>query len=313
VDDLDTRILRELIADVTLRSLQSDVRRSYAVIAKRLGIDEDTVRNRLRGLRETGFLREWCLGINPTVFGYQTSFIFAELHRTAEKDALLKKVAALPRVLWAVSYLGNSTGVLLSHPDQASLDGRLRSIRPRSGWKRFVVVNNTFPPVTARLTAVDWSIIRTLRRNPRMPFREIAVCLHLTARTVKRRLNRMIEQRALFVFPALDCHRLEGRILVTLAVFYSDPALKQDAEERLLSIFSAYYLFTPSPEPIYAAYAFLVPALAVADEIRASAEALPGVRAVSLRPIVAFENRLKDVFAEEVETMAGTRPSPSTS
>ena len=61
-DDLDIRIIRALASP---SSFQWDVRISYARVAAGLGIDEETVRNRLRHMNDVRFLQGWQLILNP--------------------------------------------------------------------------------------------------------------------------------------------------------------------------------------------------------------------------------------------------------
>ena len=48
---LDVKIFRELATDKEAYSLQFDIRKSYGNISMKLGVDEDTVRNRIDKFR----------------------------------------------------------------------------------------------------------------------------------------------------------------------------------------------------------------------------------------------------------------------
>ena len=61
-DDLDFRIIREIGGS---RPIQWNVRESYSNIARKLGVDEETVRMRVNRARESGFLPELRMMVNP--------------------------------------------------------------------------------------------------------------------------------------------------------------------------------------------------------------------------------------------------------
>jgi DNA-binding Lrp family transcriptional regulator len=167
LDTLDIGILREFIADVPNRCLQPDVKKSYVAIAKKLGTTEDTVRNRVDWMYEKGILRGWRLGVNPTLFGYQTDFFFFDNASRREKDEVLKKLKAISGVLWIVDYLGNFAGVLISSKDEETLERKISPVSHVFTSKAFVRVTNQFPLVKSKLTITDWNVIRSWMKDQR--------------------------------------------------------------------------------------------------------------------------------------------------
>jgi len=95
-DALDLRIIR---------LLQSDARLSGAVIARRLGVSERTVRNRIDRLTQSDAIIPTVV-INPKVFGYLTAVdVFCEVEVNLMEQAS-RALAALPEV----NYVAYSTG-----------------------------------------------------------------------------------------------------------------------------------------------------------------------------------------------------------
>lgn len=301
MDELDIKILRELVADVSRRSLQSDIRKSYAIISKKLGTTENTVRNRVDSLYAAGIILGWKLGINPTVFGYETSFLFFDATSAGEKDEVLRKFRSIPGVLWIVDYFGNTAGVLIAHKDGRALAKELQPVHQILDSKVYTRVNNWFPEVKIALTEMDWEIIKALRKDPRKPYVDLANELGISVRTARRRLQRLTRNSVVFIFPAVNLKKLVGSVPTALAVFYSDPKAKNEVEARIISKFYNFYLFTPSPEAVYGAYIFLLPNLATAEEMRVWTNSLPGVMNVSVRPLVDFMNLLYESFEFKVK------------
>ena len=63
-DNLYSKILRELYSPAWLRS---SGRESYVTIAKKLGIDDQTVRSTIERMQKSGFLKGWSISLNPHI------------------------------------------------------------------------------------------------------------------------------------------------------------------------------------------------------------------------------------------------------
>src|SRR5207249_11966930 len=61
-----------------------------------------------------------------------------------------------------------------------------------------------------RMTGLDWEIVRLLLRDAERKLDEIAKQLNVSTRTVKRRVNMMMDEAAIFAMPIVDLRRTEG-------------------------------------------------------------------------------------------------------
>jgi DNA-binding Lrp family transcriptional regulator len=301
LDLLDVKILRGLLTDEPYLRVQSDIRKSYGEIAKKLSVSEDTVRERIGGFYRSGFIRGWRLGINPTLFGWKTSYLFFDVQSPAEKVRTIKRLMDVRGVLWIADHLDGYVGVLISFADEEALERNLGPVSYILSSRGFVRTNNQFPEVRMRLTDTDWRIIDSLRKEPRKHLGKTARELKVSPRTVKRRLQRMIQERAFFVFPDLDLRKLEGSVLTTLAVFYLDKKFRRAVEDEIMSRYGDYYVFNTPTQPEYGAYAFILPSLSLAEDLRDSVSALPGVKSASNRHHAAIYNLLEEAFDEELQ------------
>jgi DNA-binding Lrp family transcriptional regulator len=287
-----------LLDDASL-NLQRDVRRSFRLLAKKLGVAEDTVRKRVQRYRDEGLFRGWNVGLNPAALGFRTSYLFFELDSAAAKDRVIGRLRELPRVLWVDEYLGDFAGALTAYRNEAEL----RETTERASGPRVVSrcsrVDTEFPATEMRLLEVDRRIVAAIREDPRRPFADIARAIGRSPRTVRRRLRRMIDAHALFALPDVDLERLRGGAVVTLGVSVLTPGDRTAIEARVLSRFGQYHLFTPPRGRTYAAYTFLLPNLALVEAIRSWVSGLPGVDRVSVRPLVRRYNRFTESLPEE--------------
>ncbi len=65
-DTLDLRIMKEI---GTPQSMQWNVRESYSSIAKRVGVDEETVRKKIKRQEKLGAIQGWRAVIHPNLIG----------------------------------------------------------------------------------------------------------------------------------------------------------------------------------------------------------------------------------------------------
>lgn len=95
----------DLIDYQILQELQVDARKPAAEIARKLGLNERTVRNRIDRMVEAGAVRLTCI-VDPTYFGYViTADFFLEVDLEREQ-AVINALLAMPEV----SYLAFGQG-----------------------------------------------------------------------------------------------------------------------------------------------------------------------------------------------------------
>ncbi|MDA4112888.1 MAG: AsnC family transcriptional regulator [Thaumarchaeota archaeon] len=185
---------------------QWNVKKSYAAIARKLGVDEETVRNRIKHLRESGFLLGWRLFPNPSILGRRSTFLFLELDDPGSKDDAISQLRRMDGVVTIVSLYGS--GLLLTlfdHEDR-------RCSRQITGiWTRWEVLTGmALPTSDLRVTVTDWQIVRLLLKDAERSVREVAREVGVSTRTVTRRLNEMMGGSAIFITPMVDLRKASG-------------------------------------------------------------------------------------------------------
>jgi DNA-binding Lrp family transcriptional regulator len=185
---------------------QWNAKKSYAAVARKLGVDEETVRNRIKRLRESGFLLGWRLFPNPTLLGCKSAFLLLELADPGFKEKAISKLLGMDGVVNVVSLYGK--GLLITIFDDEH--GRFSRQIAQLGKMEEVMTGMTFPSCTFRMTSTDWQIARRLLRNAERDARDIAKELKISTRTVTRRLNQMMSGSATFIAPVVDLRNSGG-------------------------------------------------------------------------------------------------------
>lgn len=305
LDTLDVYILRELLGDTLQQRLQNDPRIALSQVARRLGTTEDTVRNRLMGMRRGGALRGIRMGVNPVLLGCQAWFVFFEASTEERKNDVLRTVRDLPGVLWIISYLGTSAGFLFIGRGPRTLSEALSSLPSPSPGRSPVIVEHSTPPSSRPLTGTDRRILAPLCHDPRLAFDRVAQETKVSERTVRRRWERLVRDEALFVFPDMDLSKAEGIVMVSLAIFFTNRRAKERFEADLLPLVSSRFLMVPSREPAYAAYILALPNLSQVAELNSMAQDHPGVLRTSLRLITDVENRIPSAMRTMLQCPIG--------
>jgi len=211
-----------------------DPRISLRRLARRLGVDKDTVSNRMKKLRDTGFMLGWVAFANPSLFGLKEARLRFDVPPRSAKDDLVRKLRLIPGVTTIASLYGDSMNVGLFYESEESMKRSTELISRISNAEDMLRFDNVFPECRIKLSSTDRDIIRSLQKNPRKPYNQVSRELGLSTRTIKRRLERLAKGRAIVVVAAVDSRAIDGT-LVSLLVFYSNPEHREEMNERMLS------------------------------------------------------------------------------
>lgn len=221
MDPLDLGILRELSRDQVLWFGRLDPRFSAAEIARRLRVDRATVSSRLHAWERQGFLLGHEVVPSPLVFGARVAGGNLRIDDLRRKPQVLEDLALVPGLASAIDHLGPWVALLYVFETQEGLNRSRRLVTKLAGVGEVTpCVPFRAPEPTVALTTVDWRILQDLRRAPRRPIGEIARSVHLSTKTLTRRLARMVRGRAVWYLPVLDFGRYSKatvtRFIVTL-------------------------------------------------------------------------------------------------
>lgn len=300
LDSLDIGVLRELLVDESTLSLQTDVRRPYRDLARNLHVDEDTIRNRVRKMEDGELIRGWRLGLNPTLFGYQAEFVWIDVNPPSTKEEVLRALKSIPNVIGVQNYFDEVIGVSLAYANRELLDKEIVRLRRAANSHGTLTAKTPFLPCRMKLKEKDWGIVKSLRRDPRKSYGEVAKELGVSRRTVRRRAEKMIRERVLWALPELDLKKLQGGVLASLSVYYP-PEHKSKIDRQIHEKYGEFLLYAQSTLPERGWFLFIVPNLAVAKEIQAFAGSLPHVGSAFVKAIYEFINLLGQAFEQELK------------
>lgn len=275
LDILDASIVGRLLHPQPL-GLQFDVRISYADVARSLGVDEETVRTRLKRLQEEGFVQGWGVSLNPALLGRTLTRFETPPVESAARDKVRAGLAALDGAMWVFEYHSGAMAVVQALPPGPAVDRNAALIRAFAGGA-FQTPTLAIPRPTVEPTALDWRLIQALRHDPRRPYAELAGVLGASEKTLRRRLDALTEGQALLLNADIDSTRVEGGLPVSIHV--QQPAGPGRAEvDRLLRGRPGLLFYAADDRGVRASH--LARGVAELEPLRRQLEAVPGVQRV---------------------------------
>jgi DNA-binding Lrp family transcriptional regulator len=207
LDDLQIRIMKELASP---RSFRWDIRESFASIAEKIGVDEETVRRRVKRARESGFLKGWKLFLNPHLIGLESTGMQLEVDDEERKADVISQVEQVEGVVILIDFHGKALRVILYFENERDREKRVQQVISICRGDRLIRWQGGFPPSDLKMKRTDWEIAKAFRKDPRRSPSVVADEVGISTRTVKRRLTIMTESSSIFMLPEIDYDKSLG-------------------------------------------------------------------------------------------------------
>src|SRR5207247_5554912 len=190
--------------------------------------------HRIRRFHQDGLISGWRTIMNPAILGGGLYGIIFDVNPEIWKDEASEAARLTPAMFLLVSVHGSLITAVLRSYNDAALRKHIEILRRLARADRIYVAKVPFPPCTIVLSKPDWDVVRALRGDPQKPYTTVSQELGLSSRTVKRRLQRMIHEGAVFAFPAVDPNAARGVVMAALIVTY-DPEKKDDLDPQIFA------------------------------------------------------------------------------
>jgi DNA-binding Lrp family transcriptional regulator len=185
------------------------VRRSYVDVARKLGVDEETVRNRLKTMKEMGLLRGWRLILNANLLDMNSSNVLLEFPTADAKEEVISRMRKVPGVVLIQDFYGEALQVAIFTREDED-PGRALTFSQGIDAKVVTSWRVRLPSSEHRPKEIDWRIIGMMLRDADRKLPEIASGVKASTRTVKRRVNMMMASSVFFMQPLLDLKKAMG-------------------------------------------------------------------------------------------------------
>ena len=222
-------------------------------------------------------MRGWRVFANPTLSGVRIFQILVG-YQLASREKLIRWSTASPNVIALVEHFDGSAWVVCAYENSRTRSRLIRAIEGLVGAKSLAVFDIWFPQCELKPSSTDIEIISSISRGPRKPYSEVAGELGLSSRTVRRRISRLIEGKAVFNVPSLESSALEGALMVDLLVQYSGTGDQNKTNEEIVSRLDSYLVRTQVGNRAYGFFNLFVTKLSSLREIVSAVTSIRGVK-----------------------------------
>jgi len=192
---------------------------SPAGIARKLGLDEKTVRLRVKKMEEAGFIKYYQLTPELALFGLKSLALYRfEAMNVPTKDEVVQHLRGQPGVLQAFDHLGPTVSVSFAGPSPATVRQLAGEIAGRFELKMIGLGEIVIGEPKRKLDRIDWKIVQRLRYDARSSHKEVAKALSITPRMAEYRTEKLLASGAVLVRAVINPKRQEGLVFYELGV-----------------------------------------------------------------------------------------------
>ena len=277
LDRVDVGILRWFLQGHQTAPFRPEVRPNIKVISKQLGVTGETVRNRMRRMFETGVLNGVVAQPNPEVLGLQVAALGMNVPPETPRPKLARRLALVEGMQLVATHLDGTVGLVFFHEGGGSLERKLKLLKEMAGVTETAFTEVAFPPCDLELKRADWEILAALRPDASQSYGELARKTTLSAKTVKRRLDRMVDGMAVFTLALHETRAVSGGLEANVVVQYEQGADRSAVAGEIVKALEDDLLYA-GVWTRYGVYAVYLPSLAAREETERKVEAIRGVK-----------------------------------
>jgi len=217
MDAKDVRIFCEMAFKNSRFNAFRDRHISPSGIGRNVGLDEKTVRVRVRKMEDDGFIKYYQAVPSLALFGLRTigSYRFEALN-IQTKHNVAEHIQRMPYVVEAFDYIGPHISISIagtSNEDVRTVADSIASLYELSQQRMGEQEVTQVAMIPDRL---DWQIMRSLRYNARSTTKDIAKALSITPRMTEYRIRKLLNSGTMLVRAMIDPRKQQGLIFYEL-------------------------------------------------------------------------------------------------
>jgi DNA-binding Lrp family transcriptional regulator len=296
LDDLDVRIIKEL-------GSQWNVRETYSNIAKRIGVDEETVRRRLKRAEELGSLPGWRMMVNPHLIGYDAASLDLEVEDEENKRRVIAEIRKVDGVIKILDFRGRGLQVTLYYQSANAMRRKIELIASICDASQPTVWELDFPRPDVRMTRTDWGIVDAMLEDGRKSLEDVSRSVGVSVRTVERRLTGITKGRAVYLQGAPNFRMFAGLSCVFL-IFCPYGKKKRVVDKLVLSKVQRTELANTSSQQ-YSTFVMLFDNFSEADDTTRWIGSIDGVNSVKMgimKELIVVQDWLRDEIRKRIAT-----------
>ncbi|MDQ3836385.1 MAG: Lrp/AsnC family transcriptional regulator [Thermoproteota archaeon] len=219
MDAKDVRIFCEIAFKGLDYDSFTDRRVSPLAIGRKLGLDEKTVRLRVKKMENDGFIKYYQAMPSLALFQLKNTntYRFEALNITT-KHLLVKYVQELPFIVEAIDYLGQVASVSISGASSDETDQVASELANRFELYKWILGSRIIKEPASVGDILDWQIIQELRYDALSGVKDLSKSLSITPRMIEYRIKKLLGSGTLLVRAMINSQKQEGLIFYELEI-----------------------------------------------------------------------------------------------
>jgi DNA-binding Lrp family transcriptional regulator len=272
-------------------------------MGKELGLSGTAVQKRVHEMVEEGVIRSFEIGFDSTMLGLQTSIVDVSLRGSYKLNDILRQFRKIPNVYFVICGLDKTLTVLIHYRTNHDLEKLLERI----GAIEHVVrvqpgIPRSLPETDIQLGKMDWKLIQQLNHDARKRNHEIAEELGVSAKTVKRRLDRLVKHKAIYFTIDVDLSKAVKMIMYVLIVDLEPGLQKKNVYKRILNTYDKIWASVGPVQPSIV-YFLGAETLAEIETVVEDAKRIQGVKNATAALYTSF-HRFPEWYDKQLAKMA---------
>ncbi len=222
-------------------------------IGEKLGLDERTVRLRIRKMEREGFIRYYQAIPNLRLLGQPLAYLcnFQTTDITTKHRAIAM-IREADDIIDIADYLGESFGVTISAASEEDAQQTIAKLSRKIGTPRFgLLPPRQFPSPMRTLGKLDWELVKSLRYDALKTTREVARETGSTHRMADYAIGRLFESQALFTRAIINAKDSKGIIFYSLNLNVEDGKQQRITNDLRAALGERlWWTFTPPGQPL---------------------------------------------------------------
>ena len=212
----------------------TDRRVSPLAIGRKLGLDEKTVRMRVKKMEDDGFIKYYQAMPSLALFQLKNIKTYRyEALNIATKHRVIRYVQDLPFIVEAIDYLGSVVSINITGTSTGEIDQVASGLANRFELYKWMLGSSIIKEPVAVADRLDWQIIRELRYDALSGLKELSKSLSIIPRMVKYRITKLLGSDMLLVRAIINSQKQQGLIFYELEMSIDE--LRQYGVIRRLS------------------------------------------------------------------------------
>ena len=282
MDAKDVRIFCEIAFKGLDYDSFTDRRVSPLAIGRKLGLDEKTVRVRVKKMEDDGFIKYYQAMPSLALFQLKNMNTYRfEALNIATKQRVIEHIQELTYIVEAIDYLGQVVSVSITGTSSEEIDRVASGLANTFELYKWILGSRIIKKPVSVADRLDWQIIQELRYDALSSVKELSESLSITPRMVEYRIKKLLASEMLLVRAIINSQKQQGLIFYELEMSV-DETKRYEVIKRLSEIYAEKLWSVRTLAAGVLLANFFAFTLAEPEEAYVNALKLEGVRSCSL-------------------------------